>query len=510
MKKLIIFFTLFGMWSCTNLDEDVYDTIVSDDFYQTEKQVLAAAGPAYNELRGLVQVYGMWGINELSTDEALLPTRGIHWDNGGIYRRLALHTWTSEEGYFNDAWKFVYNTASNCNRILYQFNLIEDKSDALISIMNELKAVRAFAYFIGLDAFGNIPIVEDFDVPEGYAPANNTRAEVFEFVRTELENSLSVLSSAKDMTTYGRMHYYAAQAILAKLYLNAEVYTSEEMWDECISACDDVINNGGYSLASDYYSNFAIENEGSPENIFVIPFDDTYTTSWGYMNQFQYWTLHFTANKTFNMEAGGWNGFCAMPSFYRSYDEVDVRRNAWLVGPQLSSTGEQLYCNQELAGKPLSYSIDLTSLEGSYEDEGARLAKYDYTGAKNYTVSCDFAVIRYPDILLMKAEALMRKNGGTATDMAVDLVNEVRSRAFEDTTDKLYTTATLTMDALLAERGWEFAGEGWRRNDQVRFGDFTKGRWTFKDSDSPETRNIYPISQSQRNSNPNLDQNPGY
>ena len=78
MKKLIIFFTLFGMWSCTNLDEDVYDTIVSDDFYQTEKQVLAAAGPAYNELRGLVQVYGMWGINELSTDEALLPTRGIH------------------------------------------------------------------------------------------------------------------------------------------------------------------------------------------------------------------------------------------------------------------------------------------------------------------------------------------------------------------------------------------------------------------------------------------------
>ena len=90
----------------------------------------------------------------------------------------------------------------------------------------------------------------------------------------------------------------------------------------------------------------------------------------------------------------------------------------------------------------------------------------------------------------MKAEALMRKNGGTATDMAVDLVNEVRSRAFEDTTDKLYTTATLTMDALLAERGWEFAGEGWRRNDQVRFGDFTKGRWTFKDSDSPETRNI--------------------
>lgn len=510
MKKLLILFTIFGLWSCTDLDEEVYDTIVNENFYQNEKQVLAAAGPAYNELRGYVQVGALWGINSLSTDEAVLPTRGIHWDNGGIYRRLALHSWTSEEGYFKDSWKFIYKTASNCNRMLYQFDLIEDKSDALISIMNEMKALRAFAYFVGLDAFGNIPIVDSFDVPEGYSPSNSSRQEVFNFVKNDLENSLTVLSKKTDMTTYGRMHYYAAQAILAKLFLNAEVYTGQAMNDQCIAACDAIINSGEYSLSSDFFSNFAIKNEGSSENIFVIPFDDTYTKSWGYMNQFQYWTLHFTANKTFGMEAGGWNGFCAMPSFYKSYDETDLRRNTWVVGPQYSKTGEVVYCNQELAGKPLSYSIDLTSLEGSFEDEGARLAKYDYTGAKNYTVSCDFAVIRYADVLLMKAEALMRKNGGIATAEAVELVNEVRSRAFDDTTDKLYTTGTLTMQALLAERGWEFAGEGWRRNDQVRFGDFTTGRWTFQENDSPEFRNLYPIPQSQLNSNPNLTQNPGY
>lgn len=104
----------------------------------------------------------------------------------------------------------------------------------------------------------------------------------------------------------------------------------------------------------------------------------------------------------------------------------------------------------------------------------------------------------------------MRKNGGNATSEAVELVNQVRSRAFEDPADKLYTTTTLTMDALLAERGWEFAGEGWRRNDQVRFGDFTKGRWTFKDSDDPDFRNVFPIPQSQLNANPNLTQNTGY
>lgn len=510
MKKLFILFVLFGLWSCTNLDEEVYDTIVNEDFYQTEKQVLAAAGPAYNELRRFVQVDGTWGVNTLCTDEAVLPTRGIHWDNGGIYRRLALHTWTSEEEYFNLAWTSIYNTASNCNRILYQFDLIEDKSEALISIMDELRAIRAFAYFMGMDQFGNIPIVDQFDVSDDYAPATNIRQEVFDFVKFDLENSLDVLSKKTDMASYGRMHYYAAQAVLAKLYLNAEVYTGTAMLDECISACDVIINSGDYSLASEYFSNFAIENQSSPENIFVIPFDDTYTTDWDYMNQFQYWTLHFNSNKTFNMEAGGWNGFCSMPSFYRSYDERDIRRNAWLVGPQYSSTGEVIYCNQELAGKPLSFSIDLTSLEGSFEDEGARLAKYDYTGAKNNTVSCDFVVIRYADILLMKAEALMRKNGGNATSEAVELVNQVRSRAFEDPADKLYTTTTLTMDALLAERGWEFAGEGWRRNDQVRFGDFTKGKWTFKDSDDPDFRNVFPIPQSQLNANPNLTQNTGY
>ena len=88
MKKLIILFALFGFWSCTDLDEEVFDTIVNENFYQTEKQVLAAAGPAYNELRGFVQVHGVWGINCFSSDEAVLPKRGIHWDNGGMYKKI--------------------------------------------------------------------------------------------------------------------------------------------------------------------------------------------------------------------------------------------------------------------------------------------------------------------------------------------------------------------------------------------------------------------------------------
>jgi hypothetical protein len=127
----------------------------------------------------------------------------------------------------------------------------------------------------------------------------------------------------------------------------------------------------------------------------------------------------------------------------------------------------------------------------------------------NQQMANDFVVYRYADVLLMKAEALMRKNGGVATQEAVDLVNQIRSRAFNNNASKLYTTATLTLDALLAERGWEFATEGWRRNDLVRFGKFKDARG-FKTVATDDTRNIFPIPKPELNANPNLVQNPGY
>jgi hypothetical protein len=366
-----------------------------------------------------------------------------------------------------------------------------------------------------LDLYGNVPIVTRFDVEPGFAPVNNTRKQVFDFVKQELENGIPVLNNKVDLTTYGRFHRYVAFTTLAKLYLNADVFVGEEMWDEAIAACDSVINCGAYSLSEDYFENFAIYNEPSKENIFVIPFTNVLAADWGdeiyppRMFQHHLWTLHFNGGARFDTEQGCWDGMCAVPSFYNSYDELDIRRAAWLTGIQFSSTGDTLRCNQEKNGQVLDYTPSLTSLENAYENEGARIAKYDYTEASNSQLENDFVLFRYADVLLMKAEALIRKNGGVANQEAVDLVNQIRERAFPDNPEKLYTTSTLTLEALLAERGWEFAGEGIRRNDLIRFGKYNDPA-DFRPTKTSDIYNLFPIPQDQINANPNLTQNPGY
>lgn len=511
MRKIpFIFIILLAIiTSCTDLDVEVYHDIVSENFFKTELQVLSAAGPAYTKLKPYVVPEGVYGLNELTSDELLIPTRGSHWYNAGIYQRFHKHEWTTEEGDINGAWNYVFTGVSTCNRIIYIYDQVEEKTDALLTVSNEIKAVRSFYFYVGLDLFGNIPIVDDYDVPDDYAPANNTSAEVFQFIENELIKGIPLLNASFNTTTYGRFHRYAAFTLLAKLYLNAEIFAGESKWDEAIQACDSVIESGKFSLNKNYYANFFIENESSPENIFVIPFDDLEAVDWGSAFNLNLWTLHFSSAPTFDMAEGGWNGMCALPSFYRSYDSTDIRRDQWLVGVQHGSSGEVLYCTEEKLGDTLEFTVDLTSLEVAYENEGARWAKYDYTGAQNYQLNNDFVVFRYADVLLMKAEALMRKNGGTATEEAVALVNQIRARAFPEDPSKLYTTGTLTLDELLAERGREFAGENLRRNDLIRFGKYNDPT-EFRPGGADQHYNLFPIPQSQLNTNPNLVQNPGY
>lgn len=511
MKKilniLILGVVVFAM-SCTDLDVDVYHDIVSDNFFKTELQVLSAAGPAYTNLKGYTIPEGLWGLLELSTDDMLIPTRGIDWDNGGIYRRLHLHEWTYEDPHINAGWGFYADGISTCNQILEIYDQVENKTDALLSVSNEIRAVRAFYFYVGLDLFRNIPIVDSFNVPEEYTPANNTGKEVFDFIENELIEAIPLLNNTISTETYGRMHRYAALTLLAKLYINADVFTGEPMWDETIEVCDSIINSGKFTLTADYFDNFVIENEGSTENIFVIPYDDLEAVDWWKCFNHHLWTLHFASAPTFDMAEGGWNGMCAVPSFYHSYDSADLRRNSWLTGVQTGSAGQTLLCTRELKPDTLNFVADFSSIHAA-ENEGARIAKYDYTGAQNFQLNNDFVVFRYADILMMKAEALMRINGGAATAEAVDLVNQVRARAFPDDPSKLYTTSTLTLDELCAERGREFVEEGLRRNDLVRFGKYNDP-CDFRPDGAEDFYNVFPIPYDQMSSNPNLTQNPGY
>jgi hypothetical protein len=518
MKKILILYILLltGFISCTNLEPEVYSDITYDTFFKTEEQVLSAAGPAYLSLNAFTNPECVWGLAELTTDELILPTRGIHWFNDGIYQRFHKHTWIPTDFIINNSWKVMYAGIANCNRTLAVYADIENQSEALITVSNELRALRCFYFFQLLDLFGNVPIVDTYDVPEGYAPANNTREEVFNFVLDELTNSIPTLNNTVDMTTYARFNRYAALTLLAKLYLNAEVYVGEPMWEETIEVCDSIINSGKYALSPDFFENFAIENEGSTENIFVIPFNNLFSPFWGddiypaRMFQHHLWTLHFNGTQTYNCEQGGWDGFCAVPSFYYSFDTIDIRLDGLITGLQFSYLGDTLYCNQELTGQPLIYTPDITSLENAFENEGARLVKYDYTGASNYQLENDFVILRYADVLLMKAEALMRQNGGTATQEAVDLVNQLRDRAFAGDASEHYTIATLTLNELLAERARELYGESWRRNDLIRFGKYNDPIGNTRPMASSDIYNLFPIPQDQINANPNLEQNTGY
>ena len=522
---------LISTYSCTDLEETVYSEVLTEDFYTTQDEIVSALAPAYGDLRNLITLWATHGMNAYSTDETILPTRGRHWYDGGIYQRMHEHTWTPETGILNTAWGHQFQLVSRSNMLIYQFaNLDNMDADLKAAFTAELKCIRALGYFYLINNFGNVPIVDRFDVEEGFSPPNNSDfnaglKDVFDFIETDLVDNVEFLDDAVNSDTYGRFNKYAAAALLTKFYMMAEKWSGTPRWDDAIKYADMIIESGEYQLEANYFANFVINNESSKENIFAVPYDEFRTgNSWGSAMTVVFYLCaqHHTGNKIFDVPHAATSGGSALPSHYRSFDENDLRRNGWDVGPQYNKlTGEQVLCTEESAPLPLEYTIDFIDItdpnstvvydhKNSLEYQGARISKYeiDYDGNG---MPNDYAMFRYADILLLKAEALMRKNGGAATQEAVDLVNQVRARAFRVENFVPYTTETLTLDSLLQERSWELYYEGWRRMDLIRFDKFVRGTWEFYDrSQESDTKNYFPIPTNQMSSNPNLTQNPGY
>lgn len=521
--QIVCFVNFCFILSCTNLDETVYSEILKDNFYKNEAEIISTLAPAYAGLRGIASTFD---ASSICTDETVIPTRGKDWGEGGVYNRFHEHNWTSEHPFLSSLWGYGYGRVNKANQLIFQLKQVEDKMDPAFysQFVGELKIIRAFGYYHLLDNFGNVPIIDKFDVPPGFLPANNQdfatgRNEVFNFIENDLLENIEFLSKEKNQSTYGRFNKYAAFAMMAKLYINSEVWTGTQRWDECIAACDAIIQSGKYQLESDYFANFLGKNENSTENIFVIPYDDL-KTDWQFII---YWTsLHPALQKKYNTANGAWNGLCALPSHYKSFNDQDKRRNGWLTGLQYSSTGELLRCLFESVPNPLNLTADFVNIynpsdptvydhTNALEYMGARFIKYQITPYPSWSMGNDLVIYRLGDILLLKAEALMRKNGGVANQEVVDLVNQVRNRAFDDPASHNYDINTLTLAALLQERSWEFYYGNIRRNDLVRFGKFVRGTWEFFDrSAEQDYRNVFPLPQGQININPNLHQNPGY
>ena len=524
---LLVLLTLLFTSSCTNLDEEVWSSITSDNFYKTEEEIIAAMAPIYTDLQDLVQNRGIIDMEEYTSDIMLIPTRDYGgWYDGGYMQRYHEHTWTSETKYVDQVWSYAYTFVNRANMLIYQFNELDNMDDDLrASFIGELRGIRAYGYYCLLNNYGNVPLVTSYEDAEEY-PANNTdfdagRLEIFNYIESELLEIIPLLDEDNDNSTYGRMNKWAAMCVLIKLYMNAEVWTGTERWDDAITYATKLIESGEYELESDYFDNFICENESSTENIFVVPVDETLQgnimTSWGY-----YMHQHFASGDVFGVSSGAWNGPTAIPSFIHTFDDDDLRLNGWSIGEQINQETGEVQLSTRSPYNELIYTVDYVNIfdetdetvydyTNAMENNGARMCKYEIAFSSGSNMPNDLVVYRLADFILLKAEALLRKNGGTATEEAVELVNQIRNRAFEDPTDHLYTTSTLTLDSILAERARELYYEGHRRNDLIRYDKFARGDWEWYDrSNQGDWTNWFPIPEDELTSNPNLTQNPGY
>lgn len=502
----------FSTQSCTNLDEEVFSDLTDQNFPTTEEQFISALGATYTSLY-------FWGghnsynsLSEISSDEAAIPQRGSDWFDGGQWLRVHRHQYTPNEESVNNGWNNLYSGINNCNRVIALFETLvaEGKTDPTqaAQFIAEVKTLRALFYYWLLDGYGNVPIVTSFTDSDPN-PATRSRSEVFSFIEQELLDNVPNLTKKVDGSTYARMNYYVGQTLLAKLYLNAEVYTGTPRWADCVAACDEVINGGAYSLETNYFTNFNERNDGSSENIFVIPYDENQAQGFFLPAM----TLHYSSQETFDLTFQPWNGYCTLQEFYDSYEDGDIRkgeygnqkvRSNFHAGPQYKSDGVTPITDSSAddpGGPEIEFTPEVNELEpGAYRQAGARIGKFEFALGATNNLNNDFPIFRYADVLLMKAEALWRMNSGDPD--ALTLVNMIRSRA------GVAPFASLTADDLLAERGREMFFEGWRRQDLIRFGKYNDAWWEKPASDP--TKNIFPIPAAQISANPNLQQNPGY
>lgn len=515
--------------SCTKLDEKklLYDQVIDANFYKTDKELASAVGAAYGSIYGYNGAF--FNLNEVTTDEVVVPTRGADWGDGGHWVRLKTHTTNSTDSQPNNGWNLGFGGVTRCNKILAA--LATSKSPAAATYVSELKCLRAIYYYWLLDLFGNVPIVTDFSSTT--PPANATRADVYAFIEKELLDNKDKLPKVGtgDGPYYGRVTHYVAVATLAKLYLNAQIYTGTPQYDKGIAFCDTIINSGKYTLMGNYADNFSRNNIGSTESIWAIPFDGV--KAHGFNMNME--TLHLQSQNTYQMNNQPWNGFASVQEFYQSYIDptqnpgpqgtvvgldpkgtpttgtVDKRMlNNFLVGPQYQADGVTPLTDggadaTDPDGPAITFTPYINELQpNAWRQSGARIGKWQFYKGMLTDLDNDLAIYRYADILLMKAELVARKNGNWNDPVTLALVNQVR--VLHGGVDPF---TTLTAATFLAERGREMFAESYRRQDMIRFGTYNDA-YRFHAADPDAHVNIFPIPEPQINANPNLKQNPGY
>ena len=498
--------------ACTDLEEEPVGALSAETFGQTEAEFNAIVAGGYLDLFGLLGDHNStWTLNEVSTDEILVPTRGADWFDGGTFVRLHTHTFEAGEGGLQNSWNDLFGGVATVNRLLEQLPQLNEELAPPFEA--ELRGLRAFYYWYLMDMWGNVPLITSFTGGEEN-PSTRPRAEIYDFLVAELEELIPLLPPEK---RYARVTQDVARGILAKVYLGSNEYAGRDEVANAIPHLDAIIDGGQYALEPNYFDNFDVDNDNSGENMFVIPYDEVFTIPSANFN-LAHMTLHYQSQVTFNATAQPWNGYAAVQEFYDSYQDEDLRKGQYgrqdvpgnfLAGPQYESDGVTPLIDAVNDGDPdgpeIVFTPEINELTpNAYRQAGARIFKYTYADGFTTELANDFPLLRYADILLMKAEALLRTGGDE--EEALDLVNMVRSRAFGS--DE-FNFEEIDLDILFEERGREMFAEGYRRSDLIRFDKF-KDPWFGKGVTDDDNLKLFPVPTQQLDVNPNLVQNPGY
>lgn len=510
MKKSIITKWLLGAAilaapACTDLDENVYDSIPSSEFGTTQAQINSIIAPIYSELKGVWQGDFFCAIEEAS-DMAITPTRvGGDWWDGGYHMEMKRRNWTAMNNLLYNGWNECMDGIATCNMVYYMVSQNESMDEAKrTQTFAEIRGVRAFWVYMLVDNWGNAPLVTDFGTTE--MPGMSSRSELFNFVVTELNEIKDQLPEKSD-ANYGKFTKGAAYTLLAKMYLNAEEWIGTPKYTEAISACDAVLAMD-YALEGDWKVNFQVKNEVSGEAILSVPYSSTVGG-----NNMHNRTLHYKDPIALGFTRGTWNGISANPDYVKEFDTEDPRyEGSFLIGEMIDpATGKVIVTDH---GRDLIHTIDINMMntdkyDGYWgevqQEEGARCNKWEYeSGMNNTAMENDYHIFRLADVYLMKAEAIVRTGGDNAE--ATRLVNAIRERAYQDTD---HNHASVDLEKIYQERRFEFAWEMFSRQDMIRFGKFSDPGYLLPET-TPDYRKLFSIPYKAWQANSNLVQNPGY
>lgn len=488
------------------VDQASFESFLSGVYlgFATSGYYGANGSPSISGLDGGASQYirGLFCHNELTTDESVCG-----WNDQTI-KNFHYMNWTTDDTFIYAFYSRIFMQVGMANEFIREAKASSVEFSTKQRLIDEARVLRAIAYFHAIDNFGNVPFADENDIV-GVNPNQITRADLYEWLERELTD-LKDNSALPDKagTVYGHANKSVAKFILAKLYLNAEVYTGTPAYDKCAAVLSDLMDDG-YSLHvvpngifSAYQDLFLADNDKcTDEIIFPIEQDYTNTNSYGATNFLTFASVGGQMDAYASGISSGWGGIRMTPEFYSKFTAGDERALFYTATQQADIDDIQEFSH----GYAFTKFRNVLSADGDVPNKIWDEEKGSWQGPG--FVNIDFPMMRYADVLLMAAECQLR---GASVPGAIEGFNAVRARA------SLPPISSPTLQNVLDERAREFYLECWRRNDLIRFGQFTSGyNWQWKGevkggTDVESYRTLFPIPDSDRLANTKLQQNNGY